>query len=262
MKLIMENWRRFLNEEAQSQEASLLSGVGKFIETQRYDDVMDSIFKRIAPNIVRRVLEQEINEDMQEFLDGAREGRFEHLADWAAEDPSPKEVGHSADSADYVLGYKGGWRNAKKWDGKQLPDKARRDAVETQVKEFEDQISEQMIIAALEAANEKVNPVKLLQKAGSAIKDAIRDEGWTGGLKKGLPIAVGIVVGEALDNFIIPMAFYSLTGIPIPPLPIGVGEIINPVVINMVGAEVDGDEELANELGWYEKDVGYAVVEQ
>ena len=70
-----------------------------------------------------------------------------------------------------------------------------------------------------------------------------------------MPIAIGIIVGEALDNVIIPLAFLSLTGIPIPPLPIGVGEIINPIVISLVGAEVES-EELANDLGWYESEYG------
>jgi hypothetical protein len=154
-----------------------------------------------------------------------------------------------------MLGYTWGWNNADTWVGNTLPAQARKEAVEAQIEEFEDQVSEQMVIAALEAANEKVNPIKLLGKAKDAIKNAVREEGMVGGLKKGLPIAMGIIVGEALDNFIIPIAFFSVTGIPIPPLPIGVGEIINPVVISMVGGQVD-TEELSDELGWYEKEYG------
>ena len=241
--------------EKEKQKDSLFSGIGDFIESHHYDDVMDSVFKRIAPNMVRHVLEREINEDMAEFKDGAIEGRFERRADWAAEDPSPEEFGSPKDSVDYKLGYTWGWLNADTWEGNELPAHARKQAVEMQVTEFEDQISEQMVIAALEAANDKVNPVKLLGKAKDAIYSAVQEDGWVGGLKKGLPIAVGIIVGEALDNFIIPMAVYSLTGLPIPPLPVGVGEIINPIVFSMVGADV-GSEEIADELGWYESSYG------
>ena len=256
MSLTEHQIRRIVNEDLLiEREEALVSDVGEYIETRHYDDVMDDVFKRIAPNMVRHVLEREINEDMAEFLDGAIEGRWENQRGWAGEDPSPKEHGHSADSADYILGYTWGWKNADTWKGNQLPNQARKEAIEAQIQEFEDQVSEQMVIAALEAANEKVNPVKLLKKAGSAISSAVREEGWAGGLKKGLPIAVGIIVGEALDNFIIPMAFFSLTGIPIPPLPVGVGEIINPVVISIVGADIE-TEELADELGWYEDEYG------
>jgi len=255
--LVREYIREHLLAERAEVEASLLSGVGDYIASRRYDDVMDSVFKRIAPNLVRHVMEQEINEDMAEFLDGAIEGRFEKRGGWSHEDPDPKDHGHPNDSADYVLGYTWGWNNADMWKGNELPVQARKEAVEAQIEEFEDQISEQMVIAALEEANERVNPVKLIKKAVGAIRSAVHEEGLTGGLKKGLPIAIGIIVGEALDNFIIPMAFFSMTGIPIPPLPIGVGEIINPVVISIVGADMD-EEALADELGWYEREYGEA----
>ena len=255
--LVREYVREQILFERAEAETSLLSGVGDFIESRHYDDMMDDVFKRLAPGLVRHVMEQEINEDVAEFLDGAIEGRWEKQRGWSFEDPSPKEMGHSDDSADYILGYTWGWNNASTWKGNQLPTQARKEAVETQIKEFEDQISEQMVIAALETANEKVNPIKLIKKAIGAIRSAVQEEGLAGGLKKGLPIAIGIIVGEALDNFIIPMAFFSMTGIPIPPLPIGVGEIINPVVISIVGGDM-GSEEIADELGWYEGEYGEA----
>ena len=260
MSLLREYIREQLliekNVASNQLESDILGEIGEFMDTRQYDDVLDDVFKRLAPNLVRHVLEQEINEDVTEFLDGAIEGRFERRSGkFSYEDPSPKDTGNPPDSTDYVLGYSWGWSNADTWKGNKLPTAARKEAVERQITEFEDQISEQMVIAALETANEKVNPVKLLKKAVAAIRSAVQEEGWVGGLRKGLPIAIGIIVGEALDNFIIPMAFFSLTGIPIPPLPIGVGEIINPVVISMVGAETE-TEELANELGWYENEYG------
>jgi len=135
-------------------EADILGEIGEFMETRHYDDVLDSVFKRIAPNLVRHVMEQEINEDVAEFLDGAIEGRFEQRSGrFSYEDPSPKDTGNPTGSVDYTLGYTWGWNNASTWKGNELPHHARKQAVESQIQEFEDQISEQMVIAALEAAN-------------------------------------------------------------------------------------------------------------
>lgn len=231
-----------------------------FIESREYDDTLDAVFKHLAPRLVRHVLEREINEDVAEFTDGAIEGRWEKQRGWAGEDPSPKESGYPEDSLDYKMGYSWGWANADVWEGDTLPADARKAAVEMQIEEFEGEISEEMVIAALETANKKINPWELLKQAGRAVSGAYEEagggpEGVKAAIKKGIPVALSILIGEALDNFIIPMAFFSLTGIPIPPLPVGVGEIINPIVISMVGAE-EAQEELENEFGWYEKEYG------
>jgi len=230
-----------------------------FMESREFDDTMDAVFKHLAPNLVRHVMEREINEDMEEFKTGAIEGRFEKRGGWDYEDPSPEQVGEKPDSLDYKMGYTWGWNNADTWKGNDLPSDARKTAVEAQIKEFEGEITEQMVIAALEAANKKINPWELLKTAGAAISGAYSEAGggpagMKAAVKKGMPVAISILVGEALDNVIIPITFFSLTGIPIPPLPVGVGEIINPIVINMVGAPEQ--EALEDEFGRYEKEHG------
>lgn len=243
-----------LVEEAQK---SAMDKVASYLKTTDFDDAMDAAFTKIAPGLVRHVITNEINEDVEEFRTGAIEGRFEKRADFAGQDPSPSEMQIDSDSLDYQMGYKWGWENSETWKGNDLPPTARKEAVEAQITEFEDQISEQMVIAALEAANEKVNPIKLLGTAKDAIVRAVREDGLVGGLKKGLPIAVGIIVGEALDNFIIPMAFHSMTGVPIPPLVVGVGDVINPLIISMVGgSESAMSEELPDAYSDYESEHG------
>ena len=178
-KLLREYIREQLllekNTASNQLDNDLMGEIGEFMATKQYDDVLDSVFTRLAPNLVRHVLEQEINEDVSEFRDGAIEGRFERRGGWAAEDPSPEEFGSPKDSADYVLGYTWGWNNADTWEGNELPNHARKEAVEAQIKEFEDKISEQMVIAALEEANDKVNPVRLLKKAVGAIRKAVQE---------------------------------------------------------------------------------------
>ena len=251
---LYESFQRF-SEEAK-QEKSLLSSIKDFVKNKDFDDIMDASFKKVAPNMVAHVMRREVNEDMEEFVNGAIEGRFEKRADWSVEDPSPERVGYKKNSTDYALGYKWGWNNASTWKGNTLPDDARKEAIEFQIKEFEERITEEMVLNALQKANETLNPILLLKTAWNTITTAVKKEGWAAGLKKGLPIAIGILVGEALDNFIIPIAFKSLTGIPVPPLPVGVGEVINPFVIKMVGnVEGDEQEEVPDEMSWYDKNV-------
>tara|TARA_R110000824_G_scaffold386198_1_gene580746 strand:- start:236 stop:1006 length:771 start_codon:yes stop_codon:yes gene_type:complete len=243
MKKLMTEWRGYLEESNNTKP------------TPTFDKVMDSVFRRVAPNMVRHVLEQEINEDMEEFSAGAIEGRWEKQRDWAGEDPTPEDFGYSKKSLDYRVGYTWGWNNADKWKGDSLPSQARKEAIEDQIKEYEDKITDEMVVAALRGANEKFNPIKLLGKAWDTIRTAGKKEGYKGVIKKGLPIGMAVVVGESLDNVLIPLAFYKLTGIPIPPLPIGVSEIIMPLILNIVGGEIEA-EEIADEIGWYEEEFG------
>jgi len=256
--LLREHVRQLLVEKKDPDDITDIILTG-FMESQDFDDIMDAVFKHLAPNLVRHVLEREINEDMEEFKTGAIEGRFEKRGGWTHEDPSPAEVGPSPASLDYKMGYTWGWNNADAWEGNDLPTDARKIAVETQIEEFEDKITEEMIIAAFQAANKKINPWELLKQAGAAVSGAFKEAGGgragvKAAIKKGMPLALSILIGEALDNVIIPMTFFSLTGIPIPPLPIGVGEIINPIVISIVGGTKE--EEIADELEWYEDKYG------
>ena len=257
MKLLQEYVKEVLIEKRDPDDVMDIL-LTDFFESRHFDDTMDAVFKHLAPQLVRHVLEREINEDMAEFTDGAIEGRWEKQRGWAGEDPTPRDSGHPEDSLDYKMGYSWGWKNADSWEGDSLPTDARKHAVEAQIKEFEGEISEEMVKAALEQI--ELNPINLIKKATGAISGAYKAAG--GGAKgikaamaKGMPVALSITIGEALDNIIIPAAFFSLTGIPIPPLPVGVGEIINPIVINMVGAE-EAQEELSDELGWYETTYG------
>lgn len=258
MKIRKNRLRKLIKESILlEQQDSAMSKVASYLTSTDFDDVMDGVFKKIAPGLVRHVISNEINEDVEEFRTGAIEGRFEKRDKLAAQDPSPESMQIDSDSLDYQMGYKWGWENSETWKGNDLPPAARKEAVERQISEFEDQISEQMVVAALEAANEKVNPVKLLGTAKDAIAQAVREDGLVGGLKKGLPIAVGIIVGEALDNVIIPIAFHSMTGIPIPPLPVGVGDIMNPIIISMVGgSDSELTPEIPDALSDYESEYG------
>lgn len=270
MKKLLTEWRKYLKEIEDHPQADLTEGADlsmSYAEMKlpAFENLMDGVLKRIAPVLVRRVLEQEINEDMEDFSAGALEGRFEKQRDWAAKDPSPSRFGHPKDSLDYKMGYNWGWKNADKWTGNELPTKARKEALEDQIQEYESKITEEMVEAALKNAASKLYdamPHKLLQlvwKAAQELRKIIKNKGWKVGLKEGAVPIMGALMAEFIDNGILPPVLMSL-GLPPVTLVFGVGDIINPYLLRKVGGDDEGareyQERLANELGWYEEKFG------
>jgi len=266
----MENWRKYVKEIEDQSQADLTEGADvsmAYAEMKKkpaFENLMDGALKRIAPVLIRRVLEQEINEDMEDFLMGAIEGRHEKQQDWAAKDPSPKTYDHP-EGSDYTMGYDWGWQNADKWAGNELPPEARKARIESQIQEYENKITEEMVQAALKKAASKLYDamphqlLKLIWKAGLDIHKIIKDKGWVAGFKEGAIPVLGAIVNETLDNFILPAAMISL-GLPPVTVAFGVGDIVNPYLLRKVGGDDDESrkyqEELADELGWYEEKFG------
>jgi len=205
------------------------------------DDLVDEIFRDITPKIVKAVGEQEIDEDVEEYLAGAQEGRFEAVRGWFAD-------AEDNQSEDYYAGYDWGFANAKDWDGKDLPTAVKRKVVQEQIKEFKGEVTEQMMIAALESAWASVNPREIFK----TVMRAVKQHGW----KIGLVYAVG----EIIENVVLPAALSILTGTPIPPgsfawLPLN--DIVFAAVVKRLGRnnEVDDYEEDGH-LDWYEAQYG------
>lgn len=205
------------------------------------DDATDAVIKEIAPSIVKAVVAQEVNEDVDEYLEGAQEGRFDSLA---GHHRSPK----SGTSDDFKAGYAWGYNNAMKWDGRDLPASHKREVVQTQIQEFRGQITEQVVIAALEKAWATVNPQEIFR----TVMRAVKRHGW----KLGLIYAIG----ELIENLVIPAALSAITGIPFPPgsmawLPLN--DIVFAVIVKRLGSAGAVDEfEEEGHLGWYESRYG------
>ena len=89
-----------------AQPLSVLTKKYKDLVHGPLDDLVDEIIRDVAPKIVKSIGEQEIDEDVQEYLEGAQEGRFEMLAGEFA-DPEPRT------SEDYKAGY--AWVFAMVW---------------------------------------------------------------------------------------------------------------------------------------------------
>ena len=123
-----------------AQPLSVLTKKYKDLVHGPLDDLVDEIIRDVAPKIVKSIGEQEIDEDVQEYLEGAQEGRFEMLAGEFA-DPEPQT------SEDYKAGYAWGYANASEWDGRGLPPAVKRRVVQEQIKEFQGEVTEQVVIA-------------------------------------------------------------------------------------------------------------------
>ena len=204
------------------------------------DDLTDEIFRDLAPELVKAIGEEEIDEDVEEFLSGAQEGRFEGLSGVVSEDPERGQ------SDDYYAGYTWGFANSHKWDGRQLPSDVKRRVVQEQIKEFRSEVTEQVVIKGLESAWSAVNPREIFQ----TVMRAVKQHGW----KVGLIYAIG----EIIENVVLPAALTIITGAPFPPgsfawLPLN-DIVFAAVVKKLGGAPVEFDED--GHLDWYEAKYG------
>ena len=64
MKLLLENWRKYASDDRLDEQA-----VGDML--QNVDDLLDQTIQEAAPDIVRSIREREVDEDVDEFIDGA-----------------------------------------------------------------------------------------------------------------------------------------------------------------------------------------------
>ena len=205
------------------------------------DDAADAILKDLAPELVKAIVEQEIDEDVDEYLAGAQEGRFEALQGWYAD-------AESNQSQDYYAGYDWGFANAQDWDGRDLPSAVKRKVVQEQIKEFRGEITEQVVIAALEGAWSAVSPREIF----ITVMRAVKQHGW----KVGLVYAVG----EVIENLVIPAALSSITGVPWPPgslawLPLN--DVVFAAIVKRLGRSDSVDDfQEDGHLDWYEAQFG------
>lgn len=205
------------------------------------DDATDAIIKDLAPDLVKAVVEQEVDEDVDEFLEGAQEGRFEALSGQFP-DPEPNT------SDDYKSGYDWGYASARAWDGRELPSGIKRYVVQEQLREFRGEITEQVVIAAMEKAWSTVSPREIF----ATVMRAVKQHGWKIGLVYG--------VGEIIENFLIPAAVSSLTGVPIPPGSfawIPINDVVFAAIVKRLGRSDSVDDFTPDgHLDWYEAKFG------
>ena len=205
------------------------------------DDLMDDIIRKIAPKIVKAVGEREIDEDVEEFLDGAREGRFEALGGQLA-DPEPNQP------QDYKAGYAWGFTNAETWDGRKLPSQIEREVVRDQIAEFRGRVTEEVFIDLMEKSWHALSPSHTIK----AMIKAVKKHGWK--------LGVGFALFEVVEHALLPAVMIKLTGNPqwavLGTLPIG--EIIYAIGLRVLGRADKSLDKLTEDghLDWYESKYG------
>jgi hypothetical protein len=205
------------------------------------DDLVDEVIRKIAPEIVKAVGEREIDEDVEEFIDGAMEGRFEALRG-LFKDPE------SGQSEDYVAGYEWGYDNANDWKGNDLPSAVRSRVVQDQVQEFQKEVTEQVVIDLLEKAWNAVSPAHTIKAMISAVK------------KHGWKIGIGFALFEIFEHAVLPTVMIKLTGDPKMAIlgTIPIGEVIYAIGLRVLGRADKELDKLTEDghLDWYEAEYG------
>jgi hypothetical protein len=206
------------------------------------DDLMDEVFRKLAPALVKKVGEQEVDADVTEFLLGAQMGR-EHAKGTGVPKSPPSTL-----SEDGLEGYRWGRDHASVWDGKELPPAVRARVVAQNVAEFQKQVTEKVVIDLLKKAWKAISPVTTVK----AIVQAVKKHGWK--------LGVGFVLFEIAEHALLPALLAHLTGKPemmaLASLPIG--EIIYAVVFRVLGKapkELNAPDEEGH-LDWYEANYG------
>jgi hypothetical protein len=206
------------------------------------DDLMDEVFRKLAPALVKKVGEQEVDADVTEFLLGAQMGR-EHAKGTGVPKSPPSTL-----SEDGLEGYRWGRDHASVWDGKELPPAVRARVVAQNIAEFQKQVTEKVVVDLLKKAWKAISPVTTVK----AIVQAVKKHGWK--------LGVGFVLFEIAEHALLPALLTHLTGKPemmaLASLPIG--EIIYAVVFRVLGKapkELNAPDEEGH-LDWYEAHYG------
>lgn len=207
------------------------------------DDAMDAIIKDLAPQLVKAIGEQEVDADVDEFFDGASEGRF-HAERGRFSDPSRGQTD------DYREGYEWGFQNPSKVprSSDALPAGVKRQVVEEALSDFRKRVTEEVAKRALQKAWHAVSPAT----TAKSIMTAVRKHGWK--------LGIGFALFELVEHMILPAVLIALTGheelaimgtIPI-------GEIVYAVAFRVLGRVPSEVNKAAPEghLDWYEAAYG------
>jgi len=183
------------------------------------DDILDDAIRDAAPEIVRDIREREVDEDIDEFIDGAIHGSWDTRELDYADPPNVGDSTEVMDSGDneevtemYRLGYTWGWSNPNKIEGGEaIPDATRAEMIEYALENFKSRVTEEFVINALEKATDYVK--QQLGDVHHLLKKAKDKFGW-----KFAPILVSI---EVVEHAVLPTMlgaihplFYGLAAVP------------------------------------------------
>jgi hypothetical protein len=206
------------------------------------DDAMDVVIKELAPELVKAIGEKEVDADVDEFLEGAVNGKWDFEHDLLAAPPSGQ-------TEDYVEGYEWGFANPNQVNpSRGLPSPVRKRVVQEAIRDFRRRITEEVVKKALAKAWDALSPVTTFR----AIVGAVKKHGWK--------LGVVIALVEIVETFVIPGALITLTGDPewVVAGTLPLSEILYAVVFRVLGrtpGEADNFDPDGH-LDWYEAQYG------
>jgi len=222
-------------------------------------EVIGDYWKEISDVCVEAIVSSGINYDANVFYEGAVEG-FEDRSLGKKNNPD-ESLRHNVmfvENLDYIMGYQWGYKNPDEWDGDKIPPSVMRNFIELQIEEYKERAKTEITKDVLFTAYDNVSPNRILRKAYYPIKDAYKEDGWEGAVKKGIPLATTIAVIETLDQVIIPLICINFG---LPPLTnaVGLGELLYPIILPKLGGkesidfvqkykDVSGNKELSDDI--------------
>jgi hypothetical protein len=204
------------------------------------DDAMDAIIKDLAPALVKAIVEEEVDADVDEFLEGAVQGKWDSQQGLFF-DPEANQT------SDWSEGYDWGFHNPAAVKAG-LPPQLKKRLVEEGVREVRQRITEEVVRRALEKSWHAISPLSTFR----AIMVAVKKHGWK--------LGVGFALFEMFEHFVVPAALVALTGdksyLALASVPIG--EVVYAVVFRLLG-RTPAEADKANpdgHLDWFEDQYG------
>lgn len=198
--------------------------------------LIDDTIRRIAPKLLKTIAEQEVNADINEFVEGAQRGQADRSQGLSPLVDEENDDDEEPEDQGYLFGY--GNNTAE------IPPRVRKEVVEATLEEFRRNVSLKFLVALLGKVWHAVNPVT----TAKAIAAAVKKYGWK--------IGVGAALFELFEHFVLPTILTYITGNPkmmtMAALPLG--ELIYPVVLRALGQAPENLDHPSTMgyLDWYE----------
>lgn len=244
---IKDLWRTWVSRPI----SSLIKRAPEFLEGPM-DDVVDDIFRDIAPIISEEVQKQNLQIKLEDFEEGAFAGALDSIE---GEIPSVRGKSYAPrfncpkDCEWYDQGYLLGYSSPSIVGKSGLTDnKIKTQVIEGIYTQEEDDLAENVIFDKLWGIWETINPVNLVKMTIEMVKQ----HGWK--------IGIGIALVQAIETFVIPAIVGALgfgPGAIAISSQLPITEIVLPIVAAKLGIEVGDPPVITDDVDeWLEDNPG------
>lgn len=237
--------------------SSLIKRAPEFLEGPM-DDVIDDIFRDIAPIISEEVQKQVLQKKLEEFEAGAVAGALDSIdgdtPEFTGKSYAPKyNCPKDCDWA--VQGYLAGYQNPSIASNSGLKDnKVKKQVIRSIYEQEEDDLSENVIFDKLWGIWETLNPVNLVKMTIAMVKE----HGWK--------VGIGIAIVQAIETFVIPAIVGALgfgPGAIAISSQLPITEIVLPIAAAKLGIEVGDPPVITDDVDdWLQENPGVKLGSQ